>query len=98
MIFPFPPPMPGDGWFQRPQGARRPSQDDLLAIAVLNELSADTRLAGGEILVEVQNRVVILDGVVPSTYTRHAAGDAAWRVDGVFDVANRIAVESPHRR
>ncbi|SNT65525.1 BON domain-containing protein [Asanoa hainanensis] len=98
MIFPYPPPMPGDPWFRRPSGRGPSSHDDLLALAVMDELSADPHLAGGEILVEVQNRVVILDGVVPSAHTRQVAGDAAWRVEGVFDVANRISVESPRRR
>lgn len=91
MIFPLLPPFPPDDGFGRPG---RPSPDDLLALAVLNQLSEDGGLAGAEIIVEVQNRVVILDGVVSTPGMRRAAVEAVWRTPGIFDVSNRIRLSA----
>jgi osmotically-inducible protein OsmY len=94
MIFPFIPPFPPDDRSGRPVGSGRPGPNDLLALTVLNQLSEDDGLAGAEIIVEVQNRVVILDGVVSSPDMRRAAVAAAWRTPGVFDVSDRIRVSA----
>ncbi|MEV4536587.1 BON domain-containing protein [Asanoa sp. NPDC049518] len=83
---------PDDGsWRRAPRRDHR--LDDLeLANAVVNRLTADPELAGAEIEVAVQNRVVLLGGIAPTTATRLHAGDSAWRVPGVFDVCNLIQV------
>jgi len=77
-----------------PAHADRPSPDDvLLAVAVADRLAGDASLDGAEIVVDVHNRVVILDGTVRSAYMRLVASDLAWRTTGVFDVSNRLHVD-----
>jgi osmotically-inducible protein OsmY len=43
--------------------------------------------------VEVNHGVVTLDGAVPSLVRKRLAGAIAWRVAGVRDVVNGLAVE-----
>jgi BON domain len=51
--------------------------------------------ARGEIEIEVQSGVVILNGRVPGLTSKRLAGVIAWWVPGVRDVVNGIVVEPP---
>jgi osmotically-inducible protein OsmY len=62
---------------------------------VLRELKWDTRVEETDVGVEVDEGVVTLSGTVSSWGKRHAAAEAAHRVQGVLDVANNIAVKIP---
>lgn len=43
---------------------------------------------------EVQNQVVILEGIVPTPSERAHVHEATWQVRGVMDVSNRLSVWS----
>jgi len=89
----YPPPFPNDGHW-RPVPTNGAGRDDfLLSVDVIDRLSRHPATDGTRIAVDVRNRVVILEGTVPSSQTRVAAGDVAWRTPGVFDVANLLRVE-----
>lgn len=49
----------------------------------------------GEIVIEVVDGVVIVNGIVPSRASKRLAGVLAWWVPGARDVVNGIAVEPP---
>lgn len=49
----------------------------------------------GSIDIEEDNGVVTLNGIVPSLVHKRLAGAIAWRVPGVRDVINGIAVDPP---
>jgi osmotically-inducible protein OsmY len=88
-------PFPEEWW--SPAADSGPVDPDVrLALAVVDTLRAVRRLRGCRIEVRAQNRVVILEGRVPSDELRTLAGDQAWGTAGVFDVCNRLAV--PRRR
>jgi osmotically-inducible protein OsmY len=59
---------------------------------VLRELKWDSRVPWSEIRVEVFEGVMTLTGNVNSYAKKHAAQEAAHRIDGVLDVANEIEV------
>ncbi|WP_262286072.1 BON domain-containing protein [Micromonospora sp. MA102] len=92
MSWPYPDfPFAGDG--PPPDGA-----DVRLAALVAQRLSIDWTTRRQQITVTVQNRVVILAGVVTDPETRRAAGELAWDVSGVFDVCNALRLRSRWRR
>lgn len=62
---------------------------------VMRELAADTRVRATDIGVAVEAGVVTLTGAVDYWARRHAAQQAAHRVQGVRDVANDIEVRVP---
>ncbi|MDG4824964.1 BON domain-containing protein [Asanoa sp. WMMD1127] len=84
--------LPDDGSWRPTPRPHRNADDVELATAVVGRLSVDPGLVDAEIQVAVQNRVVLLGGVVPSPEVRIHAGDSAWRVAGVFDVCNLLRV------
>lgn len=49
----------------------------------------------GRLLIEVRDGVVTLNGAAPSLVRKRLAGALAWRVAGVRDVINGMAVEPP---
>jgi osmotically-inducible protein OsmY len=59
---------------------------------VLREMKWDSRITWSEIGVEVFEGVVTLTGNVNSYAKKHAAQEAAHRIEGVLDVANEIEV------
>lgn len=70
-----------------------PLDEDLrLAALVAQRLSIDWTTRRQQIAVTVQNRVVILTGLVADRATRRAASELAWDVPGVFDVCNATAL------
>jgi osmotically-inducible protein OsmY len=70
-------------------------RDALLQQEVLQELRWDTRVAETEVGVSVEEGVVTLTGTVGSYGKKLAAGEAAHRVPGVWDVANDLQVKVP---
>lgn len=54
-----------------------------------------TGTPGGRIDIEENDGIVTLNGTVPSLIHKRAAGVLPWRVPGVRDVINGIAVEPP---
>ena len=61
-----------------------------LARQVGERLMGDPEITGGHVRITVQNRVVILQGRVPTAEAKAAAGRQAWSTPGVFDVNNRL--------
>ncbi len=88
MMWPF----PDDGSF--PPGSRRsPGTDDpdvRLTYDVAEALTADDRLRRRRMVVEVQNRVVLLSGPVDCRQTADAAVTVARNVAGVRDVCDGL--------
>lgn len=64
---------------------------------VLSRLNEHAHTALAEIHVEVQNRVVILQGAVRSAPVRHLAHHLTWNTTGVFDVSNQLTVDGEQR-
>jgi osmotically-inducible protein OsmY len=92
-MHPFPEP-DDDPWRSAPRSAADLRNADIsLALAVIEVLQDDPRLAGAQIEVDVRDRVVILDGRVTSPKIRAYAGADVWRVAGIRDVCN--ALEAP---
>ncbi|KAB1928206.1 BON domain-containing protein [Micromonospora noduli] len=66
------------------------SEDAQLACRLLESMQRDPRLRHERICIEVQNRVVILDGVVTCADVSSEAHARAWSTAGVHDVNNRL--------
>lgn len=66
------------------------SEDARLACRLLESMQRDLRLRHERTCVEVQNRVVILDGVVTCADVSREAHNRAWSTPGVHDVNNRL--------
>ncbi|WP_349881190.1 BON domain-containing protein [Micromonospora sp. HUAS YX12] len=71
--------------------------DTRLASLVAQRLSADWTTRRQQITVTVQNRVVILAGLVADPQTRLVAAELAWDVPGVFDVCNSLRLYGGRR-
>lgn len=87
-------PLPDDGSFSGP--ARRfPATDDpdvRLTYEVADRILAEDRMHCQRVTVSVQNRVVLLAGVVDTPAMKQAVGDATRDVSGVADVCNALRV------
>lgn len=66
--------------------------DEELALAVAARLRQHLTGTGNRVMVEVQNRVVILDGSVNSDELRSHFHHLVWHTPGVADVCNRLTV------
>jgi osmotically-inducible protein OsmY len=66
--------------------------DEELALTVAHRLRTQLPGADHRIVVEVQNRVVILEGIVSTDEVRRHAHDIARSEPGVFDMCNQLAV------
>ncbi|MGC4897083.1 BON domain-containing protein [Micromonospora sp. DT31] len=81
-----------------PHGGSGPRDADTrLAAAVAQRLSTDWSTRRQQITITVQNRVVILAGMVAAPETRRIAGELAWDVPGVFDVCNALRLYGGRR-
>lgn len=89
MLIPWPYPDEG-GFHPEPPGLAPDDEDGRLAALVAQRLSSDWCTRRQQIVVTVQNRVVILAGIVASPDTRQVAGEIAWDVQGVADVCNAL--------
>ncbi|MEH1101553.1 BON domain-containing protein [Micromonospora sp. CPCC 205561] len=92
-------PYPDEGPFRRPEPPGPPPDDEdgRLAVLVARRLSSDWSTRGQHIVVTVQNRVVILAGVVAGPEARRVAGEIAWDVRGVVDVCNALRLAGARR-
>lgn len=64
--------------------------DDALVDRVAERFIASVDVRGRRVFVMVQNGVVILEGIVDSEESKHAAGRLAWQTPGVVDVCNML--------
>jgi len=97
MPWPFPP-FPDDNSSERTdEEAAWESEDLRLAALVAQRLSIDWTTRRQQITITVQNRVVILAGMVSDAETRRAAGELAWDVPGVADVCNALRLFGQRR-
>nr|WP_245730635.1 BON domain-containing protein [Micromonospora pallida] len=93
---PWPPPDENPGPFE---SSPTPPTDDEIRIAagVARRLDGNQLTRRQRITVEVQNRVVILDGTVDTPDVRLTAGELAWGMPGVADVCNALRVANRQR-
>ncbi|MDG4833058.1 BON domain-containing protein [Solwaraspora sp. WMMD1047] len=66
------------------------SEDGRLACQLAERMQRHPSLRRERICIEVQNRVVILDGPVSSAELSAEARAVAWHTPGVHDVSNRL--------
>jgi osmotically-inducible protein OsmY len=72
------------------------SPDDIrLAVRVAEQLENQLPNRGRRIVVEVQNRIVILRGEAPSAQFFHLASQIVWMTPGVADLSNQLIVQPP---
>ncbi|MEU4775645.1 BON domain-containing protein [Micromonospora sp. NPDC023644] len=96
MLIPWPYPDEG-GYRPEPPGPSPDDEDARLAALVAQRLSSDWSTRRQQIVVTVQNRVVILAGVVAGPEARRVAGEIAWDVGGVGDVCNALRLAGARR-
>ncbi|SNY53558.1 BON domain-containing protein [Paractinoplanes atraurantiacus] len=80
---------------QPPAAAAPLTADGRLARSVAEALLCDPEVESGEITIDVQNGVVILEGDVHSDSARAAATRRAWSATGVTDVCDVLGVRPP---
>ncbi|MBM0276859.1 BON domain-containing protein [Micromonospora tarensis] len=91
-------PLPGENWFDDASDQPEPDHEDLrIEALVAQRLSSDWTTRSQQIVVAVQNRVVILLGLVSDTNARQVAGELTWDVPGVFDVCNTLRLVGQRR-
>lgn len=91
-------PFPDENPFLSIGDEPEPESEDLrLAALVAQRLSIDWTTRRQQITITVQNRVVILAGMVADLEVRRVAGDLAWDVPGVFDVCNALRLHGQRR-
>ncbi|MCX4472185.1 BON domain protein [Micromonospora sp. MW-13] len=96
MVIPWP--SPDDHfWTADPDGPEPPQEDTRLAAAVARRLGGDPAVRHEPVTVSVQNRVVILTGIVADPRARRIAGELAWTVTDVVDVCNALRLAEPRR-
>jgi hypothetical protein len=66
--------------------------EEFLADHIADEMIRDPAIGSGQLTVQVQNGVVILQGHVDTPDTRSAAARRAWATPGVVDVCNMLIV------
>ncbi|WP_328473644.1 BON domain-containing protein [Actinoplanes sp. NBC_00393] len=71
------------------------STDELIAEVVAASVLSNPHIRGGHLTIQVQNRVVILSGDVPSTEARKMIRQLAWSTPGVHDVCSDLGVVPP---
>lgn len=92
----FPDGFPHSRPFLRPAPPQQ--ADENLALLVAERLRGHLVGPGYRIVVEVQNRVVILEGVVATDAFRTRAHHLVWQTAGVADVCNQLTTWEAERR
>lgn len=92
-------------WGARPPGAfpvpvwmytKKVPSDAQIRKLIYDAIKADPTIPPeAEIEVEVKEGVVTLTGSVPNKMVKHAVGDDAWWVPGVWDVHNKVEITPP---
>ncbi|MEV0328029.1 BON domain-containing protein [Micromonospora echinospora] len=96
MVLPWP--FPDDDAVPSEPSPTPPENDDRrIAAEVTRRLNGNRLTRRQRIVVEVQNRVVILGGTVDSPDVRLTAGELAWGVHGVADVCNTLRLTNRQR-
>jgi osmotically-inducible protein OsmY len=80
------------GWQDVPDEAV-PSDREMKS-ALVHRLHENLYTQDARIRVDVDRRVIVLDGEVDSRAAKRAAGDDAWDTPGVVDVSNQLVVVS----
>ncbi|MEU4555346.1 BON domain-containing protein [Micromonospora violae] len=89
-------PLPDENWFADTSDQPEPDREDLrIEALVAQRLSIDWTTRRQQITVSVQNRVVILAGLVSDPDTRRVAAELAYDVPGVFDICNTLRLSGP---
>jgi osmotically-inducible protein OsmY len=78
------------GWQDVPRDVL-PGDRELRSVLV-DRLNENIFTQDARIRVEVDHRVVVLDGEVDSPIAKRVAGDDAWDTPGVLDVSNQLMV------
>ena len=71
--------------------AEAPSDREMKS-ALVGRLRENLYTQDEQIRVEVQDRVVVLHGVVRDPMVKRVAGEDAWDVPGAVDVSNQLTV------
>ncbi|WFE53212.1 BON domain-containing protein [Micromonospora sp. WMMD1155] len=91
-------PTPGENWFGDDSDQSRPDVEDLrIEALVAQRLSGDWTTRQQQITVAVQNRVVVLTGLVHDANARQVASELTWDTPGVFDVCNTLRLTGQRR-
>ncbi|MEK8110433.1 BON domain-containing protein [Micromonospora sp. M12] len=91
-------PLPDENWFTDASHQPEPDHEDLrLEALVAQRLSIEWTTRRQQITVSVQNRVVILAGVVSDANARQVAVELAYDLPGVFDICNILRVSGRRR-
>ena len=69
------------------------NKDEWLAGRAADALRKDPLVRGRLLEIIVQNRVVVLRGVMNSAEAREAASARIWTLSGVADVSNQLSVD-----
>ena len=73
--------------------------DDEIRDMIYDALDADPIIPyDADITVDVSGGVVTLRGTVPNKRVKHAAGDDAWWVPGVWDINNELQIVGRRER
>ena len=72
-----------------------PRTDEIIKKDVLDHLTWDTRVDASRVEVRVENGTVLLEGMVPTPYSRLIAVTTAWSIPGVGQVSDCLTVERP---
>ncbi|MFI0795856.1 BON domain-containing protein [Micromonospora rubida] len=96
MVIPLPSP-DDHSWPAEPDSPGPADEDARLAAVVARRLGGDPAVRHERVRVSVQNRVVILTGIVADPRARRAAGELAWEVADVVDVCNALRLAEPGR-
>jgi osmotically-inducible protein OsmY len=59
---------------------------------LVHRLNENPYTEDAEIKVDVDNRVIVLEGRVETPTAKRVAGDDAWDVPGAIDVSNQLVV------
>ncbi|BCJ48658.1 hypothetical protein Asp14428_01330 [Actinoplanes sp. NBRC 14428] len=70
----------------------RPGPEATLLREAALGLARDPQVRCRELVIEVQNNVVIIEGYAESPAAKEAAGRRVWSTPGVRDVCNRLIV------
>ncbi|MBM7494210.1 osmotically-inducible protein OsmY [Micromonospora luteifusca] len=91
-------PLPDENWFADTSDQPEPDCEDLrIEALVAQRLSIDWTTRRQQITVSVQNRVVILAGMVSDAKARQLAAELAYDVPGVFDICNTVRLSGTRR-
>ncbi|GAA3939724.1 BON domain-containing protein [Actinoplanes auranticolor] len=88
--------VPNGGFFVRP-GPALPADEELM-LRIADCLRGDLEGPGNRVVLEVQNGVVVLEGVVVTRALNALMHRLVWRVPGVADVCNRLTTWEDERR